>query len=242
MRTWSLIAISLGVLLGGLGLLTNTLSRSAPTWWRSVNAAAEATNELGIAFENAVSNQLTRTRPSAGRLTPGGQWQSEPWGIAIEPREVNAWLNARMPGWLEARGDLDQWPSQLEQMQVDFDEGLIRVGLQVSTPRGPQIVTAHLRPSVDDTGAVWMPAERLDIGRLPLPASWVLPSAEGWASDAVPSEFEERADLESLFDLLSGAVARRDPIVPLPDGRQVRLLGVTARDGKLELTLRTEAR
>ncbi len=230
------------LLASGLGVFATILAGSAPTWWRSVNTAASATQELGVAFENAVSNQLTRVRPADASLQPGERWQSEPWGIAIEPKEVNAWLNARMPGWLESRGDLEQWPDELEQLQVDFDQGLIRVGLQVTTPKGSQIVTAHLRPRVDEQGAVWLPAERLDIGRLPLPASWVLPSAEGWASDAVPTEFGERADLSTIFGLLRGIASRNEPVVPLPDGRQVRLLDVRARDGRLELTCRTEAR
>ncbi len=223
-------------------MVATLLAGKTPAWWRSVNVAASSTQQLAVAFENAVSNQLTQVRPAAADLEPGERWHSEPWGISIEPREVNAWLNARMPAWLASRGDLREWPPQLEELQVDFDQGLIRVGVQVSTPKGSQIVTAHLRPSVDEHGAMWIPAERLDIGRLPLPARWVLPSAEGWASDAVPSEFGERADLSLMFDVLSGIVSSEHPVVPLPDGRQVRLLEVHARDGHLELLCRTEAR
>lgn len=230
------------LLASGLGLLATLLAGSAPTWWRSVNAASDSTQQLAVAFENAVSNQLTQVRPAASDLAPGERWRSEPWGISIEPREVNAWLNARMPAWLESRGDLSQWPPKLEELQVDFDQGLVRVGLEVSTPKGSQIVTAHLRPTMDAGGSLWIPVERLDLGRLPLPAGWVLPSAEGWASDAVPSEFGERADLSKMFEVLSGVAASEHPVVPLPDGRQVRLLGVNAREGRLELMCRTEAR
>jgi hypothetical protein len=228
------------------GVVITTLANAAPVWWRSVQVANESTRELAVHFENAVSNQLTSARPVAADLAPGERWRSEPWSVAIEPREVNAWLNARMPAWLESRGDLAQWPQELEELQVDFESGLIRVGVQVRTSgQGGgrrQIVTANLRPRVDEEGSIWMPAERLDIGRLSLPASWVLANAQGWAGEAVPSEFEQQAELSAMFDLFKGLTARADPVIALPDGRQVRLLDVRAREGRLVLTCVTELR
>lgn len=240
---WIVLAgISLALVGGICTLFINALANSAPTWWRSVHIANESTRQLAVSFENAVSNQLTSARPVAADLQPGERWRSEPWRVAIEPREVNAWLNARMPGWLAARGEVNAWPSELEELQVDFDRGVIRVGVRVQASGRSQIVTAHLRPTIDEDGAIWLPAERLSLGRLPLPKSLVLPGAQGWASSAVPDDFGEQADLGAMFDLFKGLVAQPEPVVRLPDGRQVRLLGVRAREGRLELTCRTELR
>ncbi|MEN0019352.1 MAG: hypothetical protein AAF747_00550 [Planctomycetota bacterium] len=244
LRRWAIASAVL--LLAGTSVavvFTRALVRSAPPWWRSVDAQDPRVADLAVRLENAVVTHLTSARPTASGLAADEPWRSEDWSVAIGAPEVNAWLNARLPSWLASNTDFDQWPDELDDVQVEFRDGLVRVGVLVRAGAAQQVLSADLRPSVRPDGSVWLPAEWIHIGRLPVPASWVLGDAEEDGREYIPEPLLASGDAGDMFEVFEGlAAAGTEPIVSLGDGRQVRLLDVEPRDGRLVLTLRTERR
>src|SRR5262249_49421379 len=87
------MAACIGVLIG------YTLLRAAPRWWRTILREDPATVNLAVNVENALINRVNEHKPLPPR-EPGQPWLSEPWTIRIDSSEANAWLNVRLPMWL----------------------------------------------------------------------------------------------------------------------------------------------
>ena len=85
-----------------------------------------------------------------------------------------------------------------------------------------------------------------DVGRLPMPAPWVLQGARseiegGSETSLIPASAAELPETRQLIDTLLG----ERPVLELPairllDGRRVRLLAIESRGGVVEFLCRTE--
>ncbi len=236
MRRWAVAgAIGLILIASVVAFVATSLVRTAPAWWRTVDVSSPTTVSRAETLENAVVTQLYLHRDEPGQAEP------KPWRVAISASDANAWLNVRLRSWLASQGDLPQWPEALADFQVDFDEGLVRVGARVQAESGHQVVSADIRPALDTGGAVWTPAEWVHLGRLPVPGPWALDRATSPAAGYVPDGFRGTPEAELLLAALRGAAALgEDAVIALGDGRQVRLLDIRARGGRLELTCLTE--
>ena len=137
-----------------LVLVVTSLTRSAPSWWRSVR-------------ENGLVNVMYEVRPDA----------AEPWSVGLRAADANAWLNTRLGQWLRNRDERFVWPAQVRNVQVEFDRGLVQVGVEYVSDERPQVISATLRPEFHEDGSLWVRAESVSIGRLPLPADWILGQA-----------------------------------------------------------------
>ena len=230
-----------------IGLVGLALSQERPTWWVSVDPKDPVVREIAERLENAVVTHLTQARSARDEGDPDA-----PWTVRISAEHVNAWLNARLPTWMENREDVEfEWPESLQELQIDFRDGLIHVGAKVSAAkrvepdtRSGNYFSATIEPQFKPDGSLWMPARRVAIGRLSLPASWMLSEPEEVAADEkVPDEI---ADLPETRQVLAAFAGRRavmvDPTIRLGDGRKVRVLGMTAADGKLSITCQTIVR
>lgn len=237
-RRWAVAGAGAIIALAAGGvLIAASLVRAAPDWWRSVDPTNARTIERAEALENAVVTQLYRQRESGGVDLEA----SPPWRVAIAAPDANAWLNVRLRGWLASQHGLPTWPESIHDLQVDFDQGLVRVGAKVREASREHVVSAEIRPSVDARGAVWTPAELVLWGRLPVPGAWALDQATSPASGLVPAELRGTPEAEALLGALRGSISLgQDAVITLGDGRQVRLLEVEAKAGRLELTCRTE--
>lgn len=260
------------------GLLIGlALTQEPPRWWGTVNTADPKTIATAEAVENGMATALTQIRPVAqapaqgakptgavpSTVMPNGPGE---WKVFITNDQANAWLNVRLKKWLAdqtAQGNIQfTWPEQVGELRVNFDGGLIAVGARVYTGLGgqaadapnpadrgkAQTLAAELRPEFKPDGSLWMTAERINIGRLPVPASWVLGSGgqtrEGRERiGEVSSELASLPQTDKVLKAFSGAgpVLTR-PIIRLADGRRVRLVAIEPDDGKLVITCRTEAR
>ena len=234
----------------GLGMLalafavSATLTRAAPSWWTHPTADAEA-EARATALENAAVSQLYLARAADDAPAPDGvRYASEPWSVALDETDVNAWLAARLPRWVEGQPGMPAWPDTMSQLQVRLDDGTIRAGVRVETGSGPdhRFVTASFVPTVDEDGSLWLTASWVHVGRLPVPASWVIGDAR--ADDGMlPPELTERPETALFLGIVQGeAPFAATPILALENDRRVRLLGLRVRDGRLELTMRTEVR
>ncbi|MEL6329981.1 MAG: hypothetical protein AAFR38_09980 [Planctomycetota bacterium] len=219
------------------------LSRLSPLWWRPLDPSDQRVVTRALVQENQAISTLHRVRP--GSWTDLGDrtvWLSEPWFHEIDDESATAWLSGRLPGWLAAEFGLDEWPEELSEVQVDFADGAIRVGARLGGRERGRVLSATLRPRVDDDGSLWLDAAGVAVGRLPLPTWWVIGEAKAGAAERLP-------DLDGLPDagVVADALMGREPVMDsavlrLADGRRVRLLAIRVRNGKLEVLCQTELR
>lgn len=230
-------AVAAAVLVGGY-----VLAGASPSWWRSFDPADPRSVQTARAVEDGAWAVLTEPRPPA----PSGAG-SIAWRAALAGADASAWLNLRLPRWLESRGVLARWPEEIRELQVRFDAGLVHVAARVGAGGEERYLSAVVRPRVDESGALWLPAERLGVGRVGVPASWVLSDIGQTGPDllalreAIPRGLRERPETAAILAALAGRepMALR-PVVRLPDGRRVHLVRIESAQDRLIFTCRTD--
>ena len=228
-----MVVLSIGLVLCAtlLVLLATGLTRMSPGWWRSVRADDPRTVALAEAIENDLVNEMYQVRHE----------KATQWSVGLRAADANAWLNTRLSQWIVNRDDSFTWPEQVSNVQVEFDRGLVHVGLEFVRDERPQVLSATLRPEFHDDGSLWVRAESVTIGRLPLPADWFLEQAQSSSADLLPARVMQHPETQRLFAALAGTgPLASDPLVHLGDGRRVRVLALHASGSTLHLTLQTE--
>ncbi|MCL4221386.1 MAG: hypothetical protein KJZ65_08445 [Phycisphaerales bacterium] len=228
-------------LVGTLSIVAITaylLSQAAPRWWEPIDLESPATARRADDLERAVGHQLTLVREPAASLSAVESWRSDDWTTSIQAGDANAWLNINLRDWLASDPNLPNWPGLIDSMRVRFIEDSIQVG--VMTERGDHVryLSATIRPHIDEEGSLWLEATSVSIGRLGIPAPVMLDRAGDRLAELVPHELEKQT--RSLLRLLRGDEPVPHPIIRLGDGRQVRLVKILPRNGKLVVTCRTE--
>jgi hypothetical protein len=223
-------------------LLSWALIQEVPVWWRIVRKDDPKTAETALVVENSVWNQIYLSRETtpaadaAERAAPGTEWT-----VSLKASDANAWLNARLPMWLANQHEKSPWPKELEEVQVDFGEGRIRVGARVVQAGQDRVLSATLEPDLRADGTLWMPASWISIGRLAVPADWVLQQAEQRKAEFMPAELRDLPETVAAFRGFAGrAPIVENAVIRLEDGRRVRLLKLRPVNGRLEITCRTE--
>lgn len=219
------------------------LTHAAPSWWRSRRPADPTAIRAAEAVENGLVTQFSSVRPGdpSFQPRPGQSWQSEKWSVSLSEADANAWLNERLPKWITTHDAKVRWPEEIQEIQIEMIEGELHVGTKVRTTSGPHVVAMNLRPIVRSDGSLWSPMDGLQLGTIPLPSSLVLDWAERAVVELFPDSHVARTGTQTVLDAFQGKAALvRDPVVKLEGGRRVRLLGVATREGRLELTFRTE--
>jgi hypothetical protein len=229
------------------GLVALGLSRSTPRWWTRVEVMDAASVAQAEALEAAALAQASLVRPGA---RTGARWQSEPWSISLSEADANAWLGERLPRWVQSRADEDGrrgWPEGVRHVRVVFREGAVWLAALVREQEGNEpadtVLSVAVGPTVDASGKLWVEARSVGVGRLTLPPMVLSPARDDPArAPMLPSAIASRPEIAALLDILAGdAPASVEPRLALGDGRRVRLLSIHAREGRLELTCRTEA-
>ncbi len=234
----SVVGVACAASLGAVGL-----ARARPAWWRPDGSAGPGVDTIARRIEDSVASSLTLARPADPAFVDAhaGAWGSEVWTLRVGAPEANAWLNRRLRGWLRSQ-ELDAtWPPELRELQVDFSGSRIRVGARLHGAARDRVLSATLAPAIGPDGSLWVDAGWVHVGRLGMPASWVIDDERAMAR-YVPARLRERPESAGIARALAGAAPLvREAVFRLPDGRRVRVLGIEARDGVLELTCRTEA-
>ena len=248
-RRWSarrIVVVTLLVLAAlsaGAVALCMTLMRGPPSWWRNVDTQSPQTLARAKLIEDNLTTALSTVRKGAT-----AQERASPWSMALGPDDANAWLNARLPQWLAQQGALKDWPTEVRQVQAQFDGSRIILGVHVARggPKGEFFAAATIAPEVRADGSLWLPASSLSVGRLPIPTRLVIgsggePSNVLDTQDRIPAQLQAMPQMKEVLQVLAGSrPALKNPRLRLPDGRHVRLLGLDTRDGKLIITVRTE--
>ncbi len=245
-RPWAIalgltVALTLLVTVGTVAALAN----ARPSWWSQISPDEPSVLERAEQFETAVVSQLHR----ADRETDlefvrehAGSWRSEPWRVRVSTSDANAWLNAKLPRWVESSDEGIDWPEQVGGVQLESVDGAVHIGVLVVRGNGSRVFSAELDPSVHEDGSLWTRASWVRLGRVPVPASWALGGAQERIGDLLDEELKDlpQTELIEAFDGTRPILV--EPTIRLGDGRRVRLLGIEPRDGWLELTCRTEWR
>ncbi|MBC7835087.1 MAG: hypothetical protein H7Y88_08290 [Phycisphaerales bacterium] len=246
-RTGLLFAFVLSVALAG----SWWLARTEPGWWPDLEPADAEVASLAGAVEKGAAAELQNVRPTSSG-------SSEPWTVYLTTEEANAWLCARLPQWLANQSRSFRWPGELGSVQIDFREGVIAVGAEVSVSRlgaeggrggsagngrgTPQIVSALFEPSVDASGALWLRTRRVHLGRLPVPTSWALGGGASVA-EGLARALKQSPETARVLDALSGrAPIASETIIRLADGRRVRVQQIRSEEGRLVVTCSTLGR
>lgn len=232
-----IVALAIG------GILLLSMTRETPAWWRPATFTDTQSYIAAQNLENGVATLLTSARPP----NEGGD-PTKPWTVGLRSAEANAWLNTRLQKWLENQNGVKfRWPSELEELRVEFNDQRIYVGARIRSAGQEQILTAVLAPEFRPDGSLWLPAEVVTLGRLALPAKWVLGTRGGrpvgGAVTNVPESIAELPQTRVVLSAFAGENAvMLEPTIRLGDGRRVRVLGLTAKDGRLLITCQTVIR
>lgn len=253
-------AFVVAVVGGALTLVGIALSQEAPAWWSVIDARDPEVLAAAQRVENGAATQLTKIRQQSDEIADGS---SAPWTVALKASDANAWLATRLGKWLEnqeaeagGKRPVFKWPRELGQVQVRFEGGVIGVGASVratgkaSTDQGEdvQVLTASIRPELRADGSLWMPAGWVSLGRLSVPAAWMLPSSlpaedkkhVSVAKANVPETLRDLPQTRDMLAVFSGEMpAMKRPVIRIGDGRRVELLRLEPRDGVLLITCRT---
>lgn len=227
LRRWLVIgALSLVALLTLAVVVAFSLVEQAPAWWRTVKTEDPRTEQTAVAIENGLWNALYQRRE------PG----SERWHVWISANDSNAWLNTTMRDWVASQWELVGWPQELEQVQVEFMDGFIAIGLRVRMPDGVRYVSAVVEPIIDENGALWLPARTVSVGRLTLPAGVLLDYVRRNREEYVPPALLTLPETEAIFLALEGkAPLIENASQSLGDGRRVRMIAMRPVGARLEL-------
>jgi hypothetical protein len=184
------------------------LARRVPAWWSPVPRDAPGALDVARALEQGIAGESTRVRG------PGAQ----AWTVRVRAADVNAWLGARLPQWLEHDRSLP-WPDGVKSVQAHADPQGFALAADWN---GFVIVT---RWTIDGSGgpdesgrpgAATLRAAGTSVGSLPVPFAG---SVGGWFMRelAAPLPLETR----------------------LGDGRTVRVTGAEFLDGEVILDCET---
>ena len=218
------IALVLLLIVGG-GAAAWWWLQSAPSWYDPPDAADPAVVAFAETVEKRVVEEMQRIRPEG----------DDAWTLRVRDGQLNAWLLERLPAWLEREASF-AWPPALGAPQAHFGPDGIDVGIAIREgPLAERVVVARVEPAlVDDRMALRLVSVglgRARIGSAPIERFTDLLGSV--APDALDPEARER-----IVALLDGRTTF-EPVVPLADGRHVRVIDFRLHDGAVDITSRT---
>lgn len=215
----------------------HNLTRRAPRWWNPTLVVDPA---LGEAIEMGLMRHLSAIRQPDPTLKPGEPWRSEAWSVSLTEEDANAWLNSRLPKWMMNRGKPVPWPVEIASLQAKFEDGTVRLGVQILDNTESVIAGVSIAPEIREDGSLWLRSSGLDIGSLPAPA-WAIGTARSAYSDSIPEAIRQLPETEAFFGALAGSNAIfPNATIKLDGGRRVRVLSITSKNGRVDLKFRTE--
>lgn len=216
----TLVALAIVLVAGGATL---ACARWAPAWWNPVPAAGAEEDATARALEQWLIAQISQVRgPGVVR-----------WRLRLRAEDVNAWLAARLPQWLEFDRSLP-WPEGVEAPQVAFDaEGLHGA---VRKDGWVLVSTWRIEPAAQDgvAGRSAPPGPNAETGAI-AGAARLVPAGAGVGR--LPLPFADGAGARFLPELARPVVLE----TRLGDGRVVRVLGAVLGAGDVVLDMETRA-
>ena len=211
--------------LGGAALFLWRMTYVAPTWYAPPDSHDQQVAALADKVEQRMLEEAQKIRE-----------QSDRWTLKVREPQINAWLAARLPQWIEHEQH-GQWPEQFGTPQVKIDPQGISLALPLRTALGsrPRVIVARIRPQIID-GHLKLQIDRLALGRVILPGE-PLANLLRTLEPAVPALAKDQKFRKAL-DIFSGQ-RMVDPVTRLADHRRLRLISFQLGDGWVDLTAQT---
>ena len=250
-RTRIVVSIALGLVAGvcATGVYVYLLTTRNPEWFGAATDIGMRASGEGTArareFENQVLSEFSKVRAPDPTLTPGEAWRSEPWAIAMDPADINTWLEHQGPRWAEnlGKGRMEErWPAALVAVRVSIaPDQTLRVGALVRQDAAAMRTYAmRATPEIRADG-LWLTTHEVEVGQLAVRAPWVLEQAHRVVRQMVPADVRDLPNLEVLLDAASGTRPLiSSPVVRLADRRRVRILELRCEGERVVLTCQTE--
>lgn len=240
------LSIGGGVLLGLVILFVGFVSyayyllRQAPEGWQQVEAARV---ELPPAYRAEIASSAERRVVEALSFTaeiieayqsgqPPAFDQPLRRTVTLTNQEINAWLEGRLPLWIENQGM--PWPKEVSDLRYWVEDGRPVVGFRYTTPDIDQVVSVGCDLVIDpDGGDARFQFVQLRGGRLPLPL-------DRFKAPTLRQLVQSEPQAQRLAEVLDGTGF--DPIYPVDERRQARLVEWRAEPEQVVLTFETEPR
>lgn len=194
----------------------------APVVWAALRTPAWFTprpmGDAEVARAEGVERRVLSELSAAHRL-------GEPWTLSITAPEAEAWLNVRLPVWMENQNA--PRPTWFGFVALAFDNRQVRAGLGTGTGGTPPVISMTITPP-KTTGAA--PEHTARLGILPVP---------GWIIEQVAPGLNEQIEQAISKRSASRPGTSTEPpgmgTIRLDDGRRVRFTGFDAKSGTLTL-------
>lgn len=235
-RILGIIALVFVVAIGVSSFIAWRKANQPPEWWSPLNASDPQVDRSARVVENTIADQVHRVRP-----IPAGAVEPATWTMVIKDAEADAWLCARLKEWMLNRNERLAWPSNASNPQVSFDEGVVRIGVEVAENAGEKgrVVSATLNPTVEADGSLWLRVNTFAIGRFQVPAATIA-DAGGVLTGMLPTDLRNDANITNFMEVISGKRSlSKDTVIKLSDGRRVQIVRMTPKPGELEIECRT---
>lgn len=217
------------------------MTRMSPAWWKTAIDESHHTPERASGFEALLVTEINRVRESANNASDNS-WASQPWAVAMQSGDINAWLEFTAPKWVKNQSNA-AWPIGLETVRVCFQNDGLLIGVRIRSGDRFQFLSARLTPRIEPDGALWFTTSDISVGCLQLPAPWVLRRAPKILEYFIPASVRDSPQAARLLAVLEGTVpATSEPSIQLADGRHVRILELHTKENRLEIVVRTERR
>lgn len=217
------------VLLVGGAITVYTLWTGRPAGWNEIDQylASQTPEQLAadaVALENRLPSEWTSRRG-----TPTAPAERT---IRIEEAEANAWLQHRVRGWARSAGV--EIPSQVGQAAVWTEDDNIVLAVKIDVEGFSQVIGATISLNVTPDGAMTAKVASVQAGRLPMPTQTLIEQ----------SGITSHPDFEQVAPWIDKAINGMsfEPVHPVDETRQVRVLGVEVQDDAVEILVRTEPR
>ncbi len=223
-KRFLVLMLVLGVLLATGLFVVWMLTRTPPGWYAPPDPRAAATIELADTVEFRMLEELQKIRP-----------EPEPWSLLVRDTQVNAWLAAKLQGWIAHREDLT-WPEGVDLPQVRFESDSVSLALSMRALGSDTVVVTRLHPRFED-GKLFVDIDRYAVGQLSMPgesSDRIAALIDGYLQEAAA----EDPDADMILKLLRGEQGI-DPVLDLADDRRVRVTDIELQSGTLVMTART---
>ncbi len=220
------------LLIGAAGLYTAwRLSWQKPAWYAPPNPTDARIVTLADDTEYRLLEQTQKIRDA-----------EETWTFHITQAQINAWLAARLPRWIEHDANM-QWPQQIGTPQVLIERDGLRVavpvtmgaipGSQASPPTQTRTVVATIAPAVAADGRLSLKLSSIALGKVWIPGAPLTRLVDA-VREASP-EFLDHPQVQETIAVLAG-----QQTLPaeyrLADGRHIRVKDVRMVDDAIEIS------
>ena len=193
-----------------------------PGWFVPREMGAEQA-ALGEAFERRVLSEVSAAHPFG-----------TPWTLTISAPECEAWLNTRLPVWLENQNATR--PPWLGFVGVSFSTRRASIAVATRPGNRPPVVSFDIAGNIIEPGAIPRPDAHL--GTLPVPR-WIVAEFVPGLGRRIDRVFGSAAvGPDAAHDGTPPGIAT----IRLDDGRRVRVRRIETGAGTLTMHCTTLAR